>query len=308
MGTVQNRTLKNWVIAVRPWSFTTSSVAVLVTVAYLFYLSSTGAVGVGGDVDWLNAALCLPLLMILHAGGNLVSDYYDFVKGVDGPDCVNGVTWIRSGLFSPKEILHYGRALLAAGSLIGLVILVRSDFSAIWIGVLGLLLPLFYYVLKAHVLGDLDILLCFALLPGIGTCYVATGDYHPEMLLYSLPFGLHIVAILHANNTRDIASDRKVGLKTICGKVGARASQWIYFAEIVLPYLLVVLFCLLCGLGWWLLITFLSLPVAVHNLKAMMGRGNVENGAIMRLDQSTAQFQFLFGLLYALGFVLGGVL
>ena len=39
----------------------------------------------------------------------------------------------------------------------------------------------------------------------------------------------------------------------------------------------------------------------------MMGRGNVENGNIMRLDQSTAQFQFLFGLLYALGFVLGGI-
>ena len=306
METVNNRTFKNWVIAVRPWSFTTSSIAVLVTIAYLFYISSNGTAG--GGVDWLNAALCLPLLMILHAGGNLVSDYYDFVKGVDGPDCVNGVTWIRSGLFLPKEILHYGWALLAVGSLIGLAILMRSDFSAIWIGVLGLLLPLFYYLLKSHVLCDVDILLCFALLPGIGTCYVATGCYHPEMLLYCLPFGLHIVAILHANNTRDIVSDRKVGLNTICGKVGVRASQWIYFAEIVLPYLLVVLFCFLCGLSQWLLITFLSLPVAVRNLKAMMGKGNVENGRIMRLDQSTAQFQFLFGLLYALGFVLGGVL
>ena len=306
MEITQNRTIKNWIIAVRPWSFTTSSVAVLVTVAYLFY-AGNGSSAVG-HIDWLNAALCLPLLMILHAGGNLISDYYDYVKGIDGPDCINGVTWIRSGMFKPKEILFYGWSLLAVGSIIGLVILMRSDFSAIWIGVLGLLLPLFYYVLKAHVLGDLDILLCFALLPGIGTCYVATGDYHPEMLLFCLPFGLHIVAILHANNTRDILSDKKAGLETLCGKVGARASQWIYFAEIVVPYVLVVLFCLLCGLSWWLLVTFLSLPVALRNLKTMMGKGNVENGSIMRLDQSTAQFQFQFGLLYALGFVLGGIL
>lgn len=305
MEIVQNRTVRDWIIAVRPWSFTTSSVAVLVTVAYLFYINCAGAVN--GNIDWLNASLCLPLLMILHAGGNLVSDYYDYIKGIDGPDCINGVTWIRSGMFKPKEILYYGWSLLAVGSLIGLVILLRSDFSAMWIGVLGLLLPLFYYVLKAHVLGDLDILLCFALLPGIGTCYVATADYHPEMLLYCLPFGLHIVAILHANNTRDIVSDKKAGLETLSGKVGVRVSQWIYCIEVVVPYTLVVVYCAFCGLSWWLLVTFLSLPVALCNLKSMMGRGNVENGNIMRLDQSTAQFQFLFGLLYALGFVLGGI-
>ncbi len=83
MEIVQNRTGRDWIIAVRPWSFTTSSVAVLVTVAYLFYINCAGAVN--GNIDWLNASLCLPLLMILHAGGNLVSDYYDYIKGIDGP-------------------------------------------------------------------------------------------------------------------------------------------------------------------------------------------------------------------------------
>ncbi len=305
MDIIQNRTVKDWVVAVRPWSFTTSSVAVLVTVAYLFYISRAESFAV--SVNWLNAALCLPLLMILHAGGNLVSDYYDFKRGVDGPDCVNGVTWIRSGMFKPKEILYYGWTLLAVGCVIGAVILMRSDFSAIWLGALGLLLPLYYYVLKANVLGDLDILLCFALLPGIGTCYVATGNYHMEMLLFCLPFGLHIVAILHANNTRDIAADRNAGLKTICGKVGERASQWIYLFEIALPYLLVVLFCLFAGLSWWIMITFLSLPIGIGNVKQMMRKLNDGKGGITRLDQSTAQFQFLFGILYALGFVLGGL-
>ena len=106
MEIVQNRTVRDWIIAVRPWSFTTSSVAVLVTVAYLIYINCAGAVN--GNIDWLNASLCLPLLMILHAGGNLVSDYYDYIKGIDGPDCINGVTWIRSGMFKPKEILYYG--------------------------------------------------------------------------------------------------------------------------------------------------------------------------------------------------------
>ena len=58
MEIVQNRTGRDWIIAVRPWSFTTSSVAVLVTVAYLFYINCAGAVN--GNIDWLNASLCLP--------------------------------------------------------------------------------------------------------------------------------------------------------------------------------------------------------------------------------------------------------
>ena len=306
MDTAQARTFKNWIIAVRPWSFTTSSVAVLVTVAYLFYLDCHGSAG--ARVDWLNAALCLPLLMILHAGGNLVSDYHDYERGVDGPECVNGVTWIRSGLFKPAEILRYGWALLGVGALLGIVLLFRSDFSALWLGILGLALPVYYYVFKAHVLGDFDILLCFALLPAVGVCFVATGSYHTEMLLYCLPFGLHIVAILHANNTRDIENDSRAGLATISGKAGMRVSQWIYFAEIIVPYLLVAVFCLFCGLSWCLLVTFLSLPVGIKNIKTMMGARGGNVAAISRLDQSTAQFQFLFGLLYALGFVAGGLL
>ena len=188
------------------------------------------------------------------------------------------------------------------------MLLFRSDFSALWLGILGLALPVYYYVFKAHVLGDFDILLCFALLPAVGVCFVATGSYHTEMLLYCLPFGLHIVAILHANNTRDIENDSRAGLATISGKAGIRASQWIYFAEITVPYLLVAVFCLFCGLSWCLLVTFLSLPVGIKNIKTMMGARGGNVAAISRLDQSTAQFQFLFGLLYALGFVAGGLL
>lgn len=302
----QNRTLKDWLIATRPWSFTTSSVPVLVTVAYLFYLSNQtgGAVG----INWLNAVLCLPLLMIMHAGGNLVSDYFEYVRGIDGPDCVNGVTWIRSGLFAPLEILAYGLTLIAIGACIGVFQLWNSSFAAWWIGALAVVLPVFYYFFKSHALGDIDILLCFALLPGVGTCFVASGSYHAEMLLYSLPFGLHIVAILHANNTRDIANDKRAGLDTVCGRVGFAASQWIYWAEIVLPYLFVAAFCLLCGLSWWIMLSWLSLPVAIKNLRTMMITPRNGEAGIRFLDQSTAQFQFLFGILYAIGFVVGGIL
>lgn len=308
MNTVRKRTLKDWVIATRPWSFTTSSVSILVTIAYIFYYSESRVEPpLADNVDWLNAFLCLPLLIILHAGGNLVSDYYDYVGGVDGPDCPNGVTWIRSGLFAPKEILCYGLSLLAVGAMLGMVLLWRSSLSAAWLGVVALAVPLSYPFLKAHVLGDLDILIGFALVPAIGTCFVSTGDYHLEMLLFCLPYGFHIVAILHSNNTRDIDNDRKAGLRTLPGKIGWAASRRLYACEILLPYLLVLLFCLGHGTTWWTMITYATLPMALGIVSKLMMDKNGPQGFIKGLDQITAKFQFLFGILYALGFVLGAL-
>ena len=94
----------------------------------------------------------------------------------------------------------------------------------------------------------------------------------------------------------------------MCGRVGFAASQWIYWAEIVLPYLFVAAFCLLCGLSWWIMLSWLSLPVAIKNLRTMMITPRNGEAGIRFLDQSTAQFQFLFGILYAIGFVVGGIL
>ena len=142
----RDQTLRDWITAVRPWSFTTSSVPVLFSLAYLFYLCALS----GGTMhtDWWNAVLCLPMMMLLHAAGNLISDYYDYTRGVDRPDCPNGVTWIRSGLFSPREVLAYGRILLCAGAAIGLILLLRTGFSALWLAAFALLVPLLYFYLK----------------------------------------------------------------------------------------------------------------------------------------------------------------
>lgn len=302
----RDKTLRDWITAVRPWSFTTSSVPVLFSLAYLFYLCALS--GGAMHTDWWNAVLCLPMMMLLHAAGNLISDYYDYTRGVDGPDCPNGVTWIRSGLFSPREVLAYGRILLCAGAAIGLILLLRTGFSALWLAAFALLVPLLYFYLKAHALGDLDILIGFALLPTLGTVYVATGIYHPETLLLCLPFGLHIVAILHANNTRDIASDRRAGLITLAGKAGPRLSRLIYIAEITLPYVLVAVFIPLLSLTPWPLLVLLTLPRAVRNIRTMLSSRQRGAKSIATLDQATAQYQMMFGMLYTIGFVIGGIM
>lgn len=298
----KRRNLKDWIIAQRPWSYSASAIPVLATIGWLFMLSGTDS---GMECDWVNAWLCLPMMLLLHGGGNLVSDSFDHATGIDRPGSLNGVGWIYSGLFSAREILHYGYCMLAAGAALGAVILMRSQMEVLWIGVLGILLPLAYPWFKTHALGDVDILLTFALLPALGVSFVTTGHYHPETLLVSLPYGLLTVAILHANYTRDICNDRQAGIVTLPILIGWRASSAVYVAEQLLPYLLVAAL-IAAGMDghmglFALALTSVALPLAVRNVRIMRGARPYEEADIASLDQLSAQHQLLFGLLYSAG-------
>ena len=167
----KRRTLKNWIIATRPWALPASVMPILIMWAYLYSQSDNGA----AHINWLNALLCLPLLSIVHSGGNMVSDYFDFTWGVDTKACSNGVTWIHDGTFRPKEILRYGLVLVALAVPIGVFLLYNSSWSGWWIGLAGVLLALVYPWMKSHHLGDINILVSFALLPALGTFFVAVG-------------------------------------------------------------------------------------------------------------------------------------
>ena len=168
--------MKNWIIATRPWALPASVMPILIMWAYLYSQSDNGA----AHINWLNALLCLPLLSIVHSGGNMVSDYFDFTWGVDTKACSNGVTWIHDGTFRPKEILRYGLVLVALAVPIGVFLLYNSSWSGWWIGLAGVLLALVYPWMKSHHLGDINILCSFALLPALGTFFVAVGAYDPQ--------------------------------------------------------------------------------------------------------------------------------
>ncbi len=298
----EKRTFKDWVIATRPWSFPASVMPILIMWGFLAYMGKQGT-----TVNWLNALLCMPLLVLAHAGGNMVSDYFDYTQQVDLKDSPNGVTWIHDGTFQAKTILGYGIVLLVVAMPIGLFLLANSSWQALWMGIMGMALPALYPWMKAHALGDVNILVSFALLPAFGTAYVATGRYMPETLLVILPLGLLTVAILHANNTRDMANDTRAGLRTLCAVMGLAKAKKVYVAEVALPYVL-TLACIVMGCApWAVLIIAATLPVARRNVSAMMrAQQGKEYLGIATLDKSSAQLQAMFGVLCAMGYLVGG--
>jgi 1,4-dihydroxy-2-naphthoate octaprenyltransferase len=100
---------KLWFGATRPFSFTASIVPVVVGTLvaapkhfnpFYFLLALLGSV-------------------FIHAGTNLVNDYYDHVKGVDGPDSLGPSKVIQRGLMRPRDVLLLGVASFVAGHCAG---------------------------------------------------------------------------------------------------------------------------------------------------------------------------------------------
>lgn len=297
---MHKHTLREWFISVRPWSFTASAMPIIVTFCYLLWSGREPS-------PWM-ALWALAGIILFHASGNTWSDYFDYRHGVDAADTY-GVTTITSGMFTAKEIYWISLVLFVVASASGLAMLACTGWTVLWIGLGGALCSLLYPYFKFHALGDVIIFTSYALLPALGTSFVTTGALHFDTLYAVIPVGFITVGILHVNNTRDIASDRRAGIKTLAMNVGPRAAVVIYFAELFVPFVLVALGTATGLLPLYTLIIFLTLPVAIANastMRSFLHQGS--NTVIAALDQRTAALQMMYALTLSLGLLCAWIL
>lgn len=282
---------KEWMIAVRPWSFPASAMPVVVTLAYLNYA--------GYQVNWWLGVWALLNIVVFHAAGNTWSDYFDYKKGVDREDTFGAKT-LTGGMFTPKEIYNLSLGLLAVALLGGIGLMLCTGLPLLYVGIGGMLCTLLYPMLKFNALGDADIFCAYAILPMLGTSFVATGAFHYEVLWNAISVGLITVGILHANNTRDMEHDARANIKTFAMLMGNKASAYAYCFEMIFPFVWVV-GCIVAGvLPYYSLLVLVALMPALKN--ASMAIKFLKEGmtAIANLDELTAKLQLIFSLLLSI--------
>ena len=290
---MKKRTIKDWFIATRPWSFPASAMPIIVSIAYLFSKNA--------DINWYLAVWTLIGMVLFHVTGNLWSDYFDFKKKVDDTDTF-GATSITSGLFQANEIRIFAIGMLVVSVLSGLGILYCTGLPILWIGMAGAVCMLLYPFLKYNALGDLDILMTFAFLPTIGTSYAITGAVDWSVLYIALPVGLITDGILHANNTRDIATDKRAGILTMAMSMGKKSAAWLYAFEVTFPYLWIVVCAVMGIFKLHTILVLISLPMAIKCAKTMLNGYNDTN-AIAMLDMQAAQLQMVFSFMLSLSLI-----
>ena len=298
MANTKQHTLKDWIMATRPWSFPASAMPVLVTLGYLFWR--------GHELNWAIGAFTILNVVLFHAAGNTWSDYKDYKNGVDREDTVGGLS-IVSGQFKAEEIKRLSFILLITASCMGLGLVAFTGPITLTFGLAGMVLTVLYPWLKYRALGDLDIFATYSLLPILGTTFVATGAIVPEALILSVPVGLITVGILHSNNTRDIEQDSRAGIRTFAMRLGPKRSIWVYCFEVLFPFAWVIASILLKLLPYWSALSLLALAIALGNARQTTKYSQEGMKALVGIDEKTAQLQLIFSVLMFISFIVGGI-
>lgn len=290
-------TLKDWIIAVRPWSFPVSSLPAFIAMIYTMHTHPESS------ANWILGVIAIIGAVIFHAGGNLISDYNDFKYGVDREGKV-GTDILTSKLFTPKQVLVYGWTFITIGTCLGLFLVSQSGIGLLWIGLLGAIGAVFYYKFKFKALGDLLIFLVYGPTIMLGTGYVMLGYIDWTLMFVSLPMAFITVNVLHSNNTRDIRSDRYAEIKTYAMAIGVKASIIHYYILTVLSYVSIVVMVILNILPVTALISLITIPIAIKNCKAMSQATEDDVTSINDLDKNTAQLQLMFSASLSLGLII----
>ncbi len=301
--------VKKWLIAARPWSLPASTMPVVFGTAL--------AVVIGGArFAPLRALWALVTMMGLHSAANMLSDVFDARRGLDRDVTpVSGA--IVRGWLTDKQVLRGSVSLFAGGTLSGLLLAAATGRSLFAVGAIGLAVGAGYSLLKARALGDLAVFLNFGLLGAAGAWIVQTGTFSWVPVVWTVPMALLVIAILHANNWRDIRSDGERRVTTVAGLLGDCGSLVYYGCLLFLPFLIDIVLIAWPRLGRAPLppmpLTFLIVLLALPSALRLWGRA-MRRSAPRRpmdfiiLDGATASHNLVFGLLSAAAAVLEGFL
>jgi len=285
-----------WIQAIRAFSLSAAAIPVLLGVAIA---ARDGFFAPGRMV------LALIGAMAIQAGTNLINDYYDFTSGADSSESLGPSMVIQRGLLAPDQVWRGGIVAFAIGAALGLVLVYLCGWPILAIGIPSVAAGYFYTarpIALAYVaLGELTVFLFMGPAIIVGTYYVMALHFTWQAVLASIPLGFLVAGILHANNIRDIESDRVHGKHTLATVLGRTGANYELAALDVLAYATTLVAMIAGAIPWTGLIAFLSVPRAVSQLQIVMRETAPKklNLALMR----SVQLHMEFGLLMIVAFL-----
>ncbi len=284
-----------WILASRPKTLPAAAAPVIV--------GSAIALGTR-TFDLLPALAALGGALLIQIGTNFANDVFDFKKGADTGERVGPLRVVQAGLLTPRQV-YKGMVLVFGLSIfIGIYLVIVGGWPVVAIGLLSILAGLAYtggpFPLGYNGLGDLFVFIFFGLVAVGGTYYVQAHKIIPLVWWAAVPVGLLCTAIIVVNNLRDVTTDKKAGKKTLAVRLGARGAQMEYILLLTGSFLVPPL---IWGLGLasgWVMLSWLSLPLAWGLLKLIRER---KGAALNPVLGQTARLELFFSLLFSVGLV-----
>jgi 1,4-dihydroxy-2-naphthoate octaprenyltransferase len=269
-------------------------------------LVGTALAGFAGVFHPLRFIAALLGAIFIQVGTNLSNDYSDARRGADTEDRLGPVRVTAGGLVPPRQVLiatyvSFGLAVLA-----GVYLIVVAGWQLLLVGAASILAGVAYtggprpYGYEG--LGELFVFLFFGVVAVAGSFFVQIRHLHWEAFALAVPVGLLAAAILVVNNFRDTDTDRRAGKRTLAVRLGRQRTRDVYAGIVYLAYVLVPVTWLFGPLTAWVLLPWLTLPVAAPLVRTVRNHtdGPSLNGALAQ----TGVLQLAFCMLLSAGLLL----
>ena len=266
-----------------------------------------GTAAAGTAIAWRFVAALLVGLG-LQVGVNFANDFNDGIRGVDTAERLGPPRLTSSGVVAPSTVLFASLAAIFVAGLAGLALAAATTWWLVPIGAVAMVaLWLYSGGPRPYAdlgLGELMVFLFFGVMATAGSAYVQTETVPNAAWWACVPMGLLAVAILVANNLRDIPTDAVAGKRTLAVRLGEHRTRRLYRVCVSGAVAAVVIGVVVDaldrgnGLPAWSLLALIAVPAAVAPLREI---GRATGRALIPVLIGTARLQIVFGVLLALG-------
>lgn len=202
--------------ATRP-AFLTATLA-----ACLLGLAGAAYSGVGLQPE--TAVLTVLLALLVHAGVNVLNDYFDALNGTDALNSerlypfTGGSRFIQNDVLTISQTANFGYLLLVVAMLGGVWLSWMVGAGLLLIGVLGVLIGWAYSAsplsLNGRGLGELCVLAGFLGIV-VGADFVQRQAFSFQPIIVGMPYALLVTNLLYINQFPDRKADAMAGKRNL---------------------------------------------------------------------------------------------
>jgi 1,4-dihydroxy-2-naphthoate octaprenyltransferase len=245
--------------------------------------------------------------IFIQIGTNLSNDYSDARRGADAEDRLGPVRVTAGGLVPPKQVLMATYITFGLAVVCGVYLIAIAGIELLFLGMASIAAGVLYtggprpYGYEG--LGEVFVFLFFGVVAVTGSTFVQSETWPWEAFVLSVPVGLLAAAILVVNNVRDMDSDKRAGKRTLAVRLGRERGRMLYAAMVFVSYLVAPLPWLLGPLSVWLLVCWLTLPLAVKLVRIV--REHTDGPTLNEALAQTGLLQLTFCVLLSTGILAG---